>query len=71
MKVRRLGITRIVSEEEYKNYWKSRGYEIVEEEDKLEDMSHNELYEIAQKYDIDGRSKMSKEDLIEAIRGVE
>lgn len=35
----------------------------------LDDMTREELYEEAQKRDIDGRSEMNKEELIEALRG--
>jgi hypothetical protein len=35
---------------------------------KLEDRNRQQLYEIAQREDIPGRSKMGKWDLIEAIR---
>ena len=34
----------------------------------LEDRSKQELYNRAKELDIDGRSKMNKEDLVEAIR---
>jgi DNA end-binding protein Ku len=34
----------------------------------LEDLSRNELYELAQEHDIPGRSKLSKEELIRALR---
>lgn len=34
----------------------------------LEDRTKDELYDRAQKLDIDGRSKMDKDELIEAIR---
>ena len=34
----------------------------------LEDRSRDELYNMAKKLDIEGRSKMSKADLVEAIR---
>lgn len=33
-----------------------------------EDRSRNELYQVAKKVGIDGRSKMDKEDLIKALR---
>lgn len=71
MRIKKGGIYREVSERKYNRRWKELGYEIVEENDDLEDMPHDEIYEIAQEYDISGRSKMSKEELIEAIRGVE
>ena len=34
----------------------------------LEDRTREQLYELAQKYDISGRSKMGKWELIDAIR---
>ena len=71
MKVRRLGITRIVSEEEYQNYWKSRGYEIVEEkEESLEDKTVDELREIAKESDMTGYYNLKKDELIEEIEKV-
>lgn len=36
---------------------------------RLEDRSRQELYNRARELDIPGRSKMNKEDLVEAIRG--
>jgi hypothetical protein len=34
-----------------------------------EDMTKDELYERAQRLDVEGRSSMSKDELIEALRG--
>ena len=38
-----------------------------EQDTKLSELSHDDLYELAQEYDIYGRTKMSDEELIEAI----
>ena len=35
----------------------------------LEDLSRDELYERAQDADVPGRSQMSKDELVEALRG--
>lgn len=53
------------------------GFEYVDEDDAeafdvrdeidLESLTYNELYEAATEYDIDGRSSMSKDELIEAL----
>lgn len=71
MKIKKGGVTREVSESDFKRKFKRLGYEIVEEKKELTDMSKQELYELAQEYDIEGRTKMSKKELIEAIEGVE
>lgn len=75
MKIRKGGITRHVSKRAFNRKWKDAGFEKVEEveenDNELQDMSHQEIYEIAQEYGIDGRSKMDKQELIQAIEGVE
>lgn len=46
------------------------GFEVVEEDEqdaKLSELSHDDLYELAQEYDVYGRTKMSDEELVEAI----
>ena len=70
MRIKKGGIYREVSERKFKRRWKELGYEKVESNE-LEDMPQEEIYEIAQEYDISGRSKMNKEELIEAIKEVE
>lgn len=37
-------------------------------QDTVEDLTKDELYEIASQHDLPGRSKMSREELIDAIR---
>ena len=43
--------------------------ESVVSERSLETMTRDELYELAQKHNIPGRSKMKKDDLIAALNG--
>lgn len=52
--------------------FKRLGYEVVEEEKKvnLDEMSREELYELAQKKDIEGRSEMDKAELLKALKEV-
>ena len=42
-----------------------------EPEDDPEEMTKEELYDLAQEYDIPGRSSMSKEELLEAVEAYE
>ncbi len=48
----------------------SRSIPIKEEDplDKLEEKSREKLYQMAQKYDVSGRSEMNKQELIQAIK---
>ncbi len=72
MLIKDRGVTKEVTERQYKNRYKQLGYKKVEveKENKLEDMTKGELYELAQLNDIDGRSEMSKAELIEALEEV-
>ena len=71
MLIKDRGVTKEVTERQFNNKYKALGYEIVEQEDSLEDMTRIELYEKAQEEEIEGRSEMSKAELIEALKEVD
>lgn len=59
-----------MSKRAFETTFKQLGYKVVEEDEqdaKLSELSHDDLYELAQEYDIYGRTKMNDEELIEAI----
>ena len=69
MLIRDRGVVKEVTEKQYKNKYKRLGYEVVEKENKLDDMTRAELYELAKEEDVEGRSEMSKSELLLALEG--
>ena len=69
MKIRDRGVTKEVTEKEYNNRWKALGYKIVEEKSNYEDLTVDELRELAKDAEIEGYYSMRKAELIEAIEG--
>lgn len=70
MLIKRRSISRRVSKSAFETKFKQMGFEVVEEDEqdaKLSELSHDDLYELAQEYDVYGRTKMSDEELVEAI----
>jgi len=71
MLIKKGGIQRKVTEKSFKKRWKSLGYKKVEaKENELSDMTRSELYELAQLNEVEGRSEMSKAELLEALKEV-
>ena len=71
MRIRKGGITRHVSKRAFSKKWEGLGFEVVEENKEktsLSDMTKKELYKLAQAEDIEGRSEMSKGELIAVIK---
>lgn len=72
--IKKGGHRRHVSRRAYRQKYKRLGYEIYEdltEEKELEEMTYDELADKAREKEIEGRSKMNKEELIEALGGDE
>jgi len=69
MLIRDRGVVKEVTEKQYKNKYQRLGYEVVEKENKLSDMTRAELYELAKEKEIEGRSEMSKKELLSALEG--
>jgi len=70
--IKKGGHRRHVSKRAYRKKYKRLGYEILEdltEEKELEEMTYDELADKAREQKVEGRSKMNKEELIEALGG--
>ncbi len=50
-------------------WFKNKGYKVVEEALNLEDLKVSELRELAKEKDIEGYYEMKKDELIQALRG--
>lgn len=71
--IKKGGHRRHVSKRAYRRKYKRLGYEIIEDlteqDDELEELTYDELQELAREEDLTGRSSMNKEELIEALGG--
>ena len=71
MLIKDRGVTKEVSKKDFERKYKRLGYKKVEtKENELSDMTRSELYELAQLNEVEGRSEMSKAELLEALKEV-
>ena len=73
MLIKRRSIKRRVSKHAFETKFKALGFTVVGKDEvvdnnNLDQMSHDELYSLAQDYDIYRRTKMDDKELIEAIK---
>jgi len=71
MLIKRRSIKRRVSKHAFETKFKALGFTVVGKDNNLDQMSHDELYSLAQDYDIYGRTKMDDEELIESIKAAQ
>jgi len=71
MLIKRRSIKRRVSKHAFETKFKALGFTVVSKDNSLEQMSHDELYSLAQDYDVYGRTKMDDKELIEAIKAAQ
>ena len=71
IKIKRGGVVRWVTRSAWRRKYRHQGYEIVKDEkSKLDEMTYQYLYELAQEKDIPGRSGMTAEELRQALKEV-
>ena len=71
MLIKRRSIKRRVSKHAFETKFKALGFTVVSKDNSLKQMSHDELYSLAQDYDVYGRTKMDDEELIESIKAAQ
>jgi len=71
IKIKRGGVVRWVSRSAWRRKYRHQGYEIVEDEQsKLDEMTYQDLYELAQDKELPGRSGMTADELRQALKEV-
>jgi len=71
IKIKRGGVVRRVPKSAWRRKYRHQGYEIVEDEkSKLDKMTYQDLYELAQDKELPGRSGMTADELRQALKEV-
>ena len=60
-----------MSKHAFETKFKALGFTVVGKDNNLDQMSHDELYSLAQDYEVYGRTKMDDEELIESIKAAQ